>query len=83
MPEARVKTLKAYIRPTNQKELRAFLGMAGYYQKFIPDFSQWAGPLFDAFKKGVHCSLAWDKRMCAPFYLCSLSRAYTQTPQEQ
>ena len=53
VPEARVKALKDYIRPTNQKELRAFLGTAGYYRKFIPEFSQWAGPLFDAFKKGV------------------------------
>ena len=67
VPEARVKALKDFIRPTNQKGLRAFLGTAGYYRKFIPDFPQWAGPLFDALKKGAPCSLAWDKHMCAPF----------------
>ena len=72
VPEARVKALKDYFRPTNQKEVRAFLDTVGYYRKFIPEFSQWAGPLFDAFKKGVPCSLPWDKRMCAPFNLCSL-----------
>ena len=61
------KALKDYIRPTNQKGLRAFLGTAGYYQKFIPEFSQWAGPLFKVLKKGAPCSLAWDKHMCASF----------------
>ena len=48
VPEARVKALKDCIRPTNQKRMQEFLGTAGYYRKFIPDFSQWAGPLFDA-----------------------------------
>ena len=67
VPEARVKALKDYIKPTNQKGLRAFLGTAGYYRKFIPEFSQWAGPLFNALKKGAPCSLAWDKHMCASF----------------
>ena len=65
VPEARVKALKDYIRPTNQKGLRAFLGTAGYYRKFIPEFSQWAGPLFNA--QGAPCSLAWDKHMFASF----------------
>jgi hypothetical protein len=26
-------------RPTNVKEVRTFLGMAGYYQRFMKDFS--------------------------------------------
>ena len=64
VPEARVKALKDYIRPTNQKGLQAFLGTAGYYRKFIPEFSQWAGPLFNARKKGAPCFLAWDKHVC-------------------
>ena len=86
VPEARVKALKDYIIPTNQKGLRAFLGMTVYYRKFIPEFSQWASPLFDALRKGAPCSLAWDKHMCASFkHLISvfLPRAYAHTPQEQ
>ena len=39
VPEARVKALRDYHRPKHQKGLRAFLGTAGYYRKFIPDFA--------------------------------------------
>ena len=46
VPELQIKALKNYIRPTNQKELLAFVGTAGYYRKFIPVFSQWVGLLF-------------------------------------
>ena len=60
--EARVKALRDYHRPKHQKGLRAFLGTAGYYRKFIPDFARWAGPLLDALKKGTPCFLKWNKR---------------------
>ena len=47
IPEAGVKALSDYHKPKKQKGLRAFLGTAGYYLRFIPDFARWAGPLFD------------------------------------
>ncbi|EGD83709.1 hypothetical protein PTSG_13210 [Salpingoeca rosetta] len=33
-------------KPTSMKSLRAFLGLAGYYRKFIHDFSTRAAPLY-------------------------------------
>ena len=50
-----MKALSDYHKPNKQKGLRAFLGTAGYYWRFIPDFARWAGPLFDALKKGPPC----------------------------
>ena len=57
IPEGRVKALSDYHKPKKQKRLRAYLGTAGYYRRFIPDFARWAGPLFDALKKGPPCVL--------------------------
>ena len=36
--------------PTSKKEVRSFLGMAGYYKTFIPDFAGIGKPLFDTLK---------------------------------
>ena len=61
VPDARIKALRDFHRPTNQKGLRAFLGTAGYYRRFIPEFAEWASPLFAALKKGAPCFIQWDK----------------------
>ena len=56
IPKAGVKALSDYRKPKNQKGLRAFLGTAGYYRRFIPDFARWAGPMFDTLKMGAPVS---------------------------
>ena len=61
VPEARLKALRYFHRPTNQKGLWAFLGTAGYYRRFIPEFAKWVGPLFPALKKGIPYFIQWDK----------------------
>ena len=64
VPEARVKALRNYIRPINQKGIRAFLGTVNYYRKFIPNCARWAAPLNDALKKGAPGVVEWNKKQC-------------------
>ena len=39
--------------PTSVHQIRSFLGLAGYYRWFIPDFSRIAKPMTELLKKGM------------------------------
>ena len=47
---SKVDKLMRFPTPRNITEVRAFLGLAGYYRKFIRDFADSATPLFDLLK---------------------------------
>lgn len=47
----KVEALDKFKPPNNQKEIKSFLGMIGYYRKFIKDFSKKAFPLNKLLKK--------------------------------
>jgi hypothetical protein len=53
----KVKALAAFPRPRNLTELRAFLGLANYFRKFLPHFSSRVARLTDILK-GEHAK-AW------------------------
>ena len=51
----KLNAIRTWLVPTNIHELRSFLGMCGYYRKFVKGFSEIASPLFDLTKGDQRC----------------------------
>lgn len=47
----RIKCISQFPVPTTVKQVRRFLGMAGWYQRYINNYSAIAAPMTDLFKK--------------------------------
>jgi hypothetical protein len=48
----KVKAVSKWKQPTNVMEIRSFLGLAGYYRRFIEGFSKIARPMTSLAQKG-------------------------------
>jgi hypothetical protein len=53
MDEAKIEVIKSWPIPGTLTQLQSFLGLVGFYQRFVRDFSTIAAPLNDLTKKGV------------------------------
>ncbi len=47
--------------PKTKKEVRQFLGLAGYYRRFVPNFSDLTSPLTDLTKKEAPDPVQWTE----------------------
>ena len=54
----KVEVVMSWERPKLVFEIRSFLGLAGYYWRFIEDFSRLAAPMTRFTRKGV--KFEWD-----------------------
>ena len=48
---SKIDATLSWNRPTNATEARSFLGLAGYYKRFVEAFSKLVGPLTNLTKK--------------------------------
>lgn len=49
----KIDAIRKWPVPKNQKELKGFLGILGYYRRFIRDFAKITKPLTAQLRKGV------------------------------
>ncbi|KYO30369.1 hypothetical protein Y1Q_0017858 [Alligator mississippiensis] len=57
----KIEAIKDWPPPQTKKQVRAFLGLAGYYQRFGPGFGEIAAPLHKLTKKSSPDSVVWKQ----------------------
>ena len=71
----KVRAVQEWPPPRSTRALRGFLGLAGYYRKFIKNFGAMAAPLTRLLQKNA---FAWSEEATAAFD--ALKRALTSAP---
>jgi hypothetical protein len=72
----KVKVVKEFPVPSNTRQLKGFLGLAGYYRRFIPNFSEIAKPLTQLLKRNT--PFVWNQRTDEAFN--TLKKLLTEEP---
>ena len=74
--ETKIEAIKSWSIPQTITQVRSFLGLAGFYHRFVKDFSTIAAPLRELTKKGV--VFRWGKTHEESF--CTLKDKLTHAP---
>jgi hypothetical protein len=72
----KIAAIQRWPQPTNVKQLRGFLGLTGYYRRFIKHYGMISKPLTQLLKKGV--SFQWSPQANQAFQL--LKDSLVQAP---
>jgi hypothetical protein len=62
---SKVESVLSWNTPQNVSDIRSFLGLAGYYRRFIEGFSKIAKPMIELLEKGT--TFEWTPRREASF----------------
>jgi hypothetical protein len=73
---SKVQEVMDWKPPKSVHQIRSFLGLAGYYRRFIPNFSRIAKPMTELLKKGV--KFVWSEECDQAFH--TLRKHLTSAP---
>ena len=76
--EEKVQTIQTWPRPRTKKQVKSFLGLVGYYQRFIPAFATLASPLHELTRRALPDRVEWTEEVDEAFL--SLRRALCTEP---
>ena len=74
----KVEAIRKFPTPESKEQVRSFLGLAGYYRRFIPDFSAVAAPLTDLTRACEPNGIKWGSKCEGAFN--KLKEALTSAP---
>ena len=57
--EEKMEKIRHAPQPATKKQIRSFLGLVGFYRRFVPNFSEIAVPLTEATKDRAPVKVAW------------------------
>jgi transposase InsO family protein len=60
--KALVEAIERFPRPQTKKQVKSFIGLAGYYRKFVPNFSERAAVLTDLTKGRQPTKIVWKEQ---------------------
>ena len=58
--QIKIQNIQAFPLPSTKRQLRAFLGTVGYYQRFIAGYALKTAPLTDMLRKTSPTQLKWS-----------------------
>ena len=64
---AKIEAVKNFPIPENRTDVRAFLGLASYYRRFIPNFASLAKPMTNLTKTKGQTSFRWSEEVQESF----------------
>jgi hypothetical protein len=76
MDPTKVEAIMEWPAPTNVPEVRNFMGLAGYYRRFVKGFSKIANPVTKLQKKNK--KFVWNEKCMEAFW--RLKELLTTTP---
>ena len=60
----KIEAVSKFPRSKKAKNIKQFLGLAGYYRRFIPNFSKITKPLTQLLKKDIPFKWSEDQKKC-------------------
>ncbi|XP_076028738.1 uncharacterized protein LOC143017759 [Oratosquilla oratoria] len=78
--DSKIIKIKNASRPTTKKQVRSFLGLVGYYRRFIPNFAVLALPLTELLNKNAPNKLTWRPEQEEVFTMLKNQNGSTITP---
>ena len=57
--KSKLEALREFQTPVTKKQVRAFLGLTGYYRKFIPSYAEITAPLRGLTRKNTPNKVDW------------------------
>ena len=74
----KIEAVLHYKQPVTKTDVKAFLGLSGYYRKFVPQYASISAPLTELLKKGKPEQVHWNTQCDEAFQ--TLKRKLSESP---